>query len=284
MDPIKPVGAQMTSSSTNKGFTVVEILMVIALIGILTVTGIDLIMDTINESRFDETVSRLESIKNAMIGDSKLMEGGTRTSFGYLGDIGSLPSGDDSIGIGTLLTQPTGFPLYSIHAAARIGIGWNGPYLISGGSSTDFTKDAWGNDIEYRPNDSPPVVRSLGADGMLGGTDYDSDIVYNLSPEQLKVNVNGFICKSAGPFDGVAQVELNYPDGSGALQINPINLVSLVVGNKGKFSFTSVPIGVRSITVYIPSKASPTTTIGPVLLTIDKPNFFVPCNKVEINP
>ena len=87
--------------------------------------------------------------------------------------------------------------------------------------------------------------------------------------------------QGGGPFTGTAQVELNVPDGTGALSQS---LSSLVPGDVGQFSFAAVPMGVRSITVYIPAKAGATQTVGPVVITFAQPNYVVPCNMIDINP
>lgn len=269
----------MTSTSES-GFTLIEALMVIVLTGIMAVVTLDVVGDTINESRFQSTMLKMRQIQNAMIGDPSIKENNTRTSFGFLGDVGAIPTAAQ--GIAALLSQPApALPVYAVNSTARIALGWNGPYLSGGNSGTDYTVDGWGNALVYNAAASPPTLVSLGSDGAAGGTGFAGDISLALSNELRIASVQGFICSRGGPFKLAAQVELNTPNGAAILTQS---LTSVTVANAGQFSFSSVPFGVRSLTVYIPTKAAPTTTLGPVVLTIDKPNYLVPCNAIDVNP
>src|SRR4051812_41686309 len=154
----------MTLHSHSKGFTLVELLMVIALIGTLAVLSITPIGDNINEGRFQDTVTRLQTIRDAMLGDPTL-KNGQRTSFGYVGDMGGIPT--VAQGIGALVTNP-GLPVWTLDQTVHFGRGWNGPYLASASNGTNFTVDAWGNALVYSPATSPPTLTSLGADGATG--------------------------------------------------------------------------------------------------------------------
>ncbi len=248
--------------------------MVVALMAIVGAVTIGLISSSVDETRFNETSAKLKHIRDAMIGDVHIQEANTRTSFGFLGDVGAIPTA-----ITDLVTNPT-LPAFAVDQTVRFGIGWNGPYLI-GAPNEDFTTDAWGRAIVYAPAAVPATLTSLGADGTTGGTGLNEDIVVTLPTELTTATVSGFVCQSKGPFILSAQVELNYPNGSAVLTQSE---VLVAPADKGYFSFASVPFGVRSITIYVPSKAAPTQTIGPVLMTIDHPNFVVPCNLIDVSP
>ncbi len=275
------VEMQMTFHSLLKkssGFTLVEVLMVVGLMAILAVVSISLVSTSVDETRFNETTLKLQQIREAMIGNPEVREARTRTSFGFLGDVGAIPTAAQ--GIAGLVTRPGGLPAFSPDATVRFGLGWNGPYL-TGGAGANFTLDAWGNAIVYDPVASPPTLTSLGGDGAVGGTVFDQDIRVELPLEMISASVTGFICNSGGPFTDSAQVEFNSPDGNGGLTQTQ---VMVVPADKGIFNFASVPFGVRSLTIYVPSKAAPTQTLGPVVVTIDRPNFVVPCNLVDLSP
>jgi hypothetical protein len=235
--------------------------------------------NTLNETRFQTTWAMMKQIQNAMMGDPTIFENNVRSSFGYLGDMGAIPT--SAIGISGLLSLPTGATAYAVNSTVRIGMGWNGPYLTGGATSSSYLKDAWGNAFVYSPTASPPTLVSLGSDGATGGTGFAQDLTVTLSSTMLTATVQGFICSRGGPFSAAAQVELNYPNGSGVLTQSDLTIAAAA---NGFFSFSSVPLGVRSITIYIPTKASPTTTLGPVVITVDKPNYVVPCNAIDINP
>lgn len=268
----------------NSGFTLIELLMVIILVAIVSVVAIDAIDTSINEGRFDETYQKMIRIRSAMIGNADVSESGTRTSFGFIGDIGGIPTAAQ--GILALVAQPApALPVWALNSTVRFGIGWNGPYLSGGSTDTDYTKDAWGTAIAYNPTSNPSTLAtlvSLGADRQAGGTGLNQDITLELPIEQRMANVSGFVCNHGGPFTGSnVDVELNYPNGAGVLLQNKVSLTAVAVG---QFSFSSVPFGVRSISIYVPQKIGATITVGPVVITVDKINYLVPCEVIDVNP
>src|SRR4051794_40261325 len=115
----------MTSPSRHnsrlqqRGFTLIEVMMVILLVTIVSVVSITVIPDTINESRFNHTVEMMNQIRNAMIGNPEIREGSARSSFGYLGDVGTFPPGPTIVeGIAGLLTVGAIAP-YAVNSTAR---------------------------------------------------------------------------------------------------------------------------------------------------------------------
>jgi len=263
----------------SKGYTLIEILMVIGLVAILALASMDLMSDYVSESRFQETVSKLEQIKIALVGNPSIVNQGSRTSFGILGDLGGLPAAGTP-GLAALVTNST-YPAFAINNSVRFALGWNGPYVSVANSGSNITLDSWGTSIEYDPASTPATITSYGADQLPGGTGLNQDIVVSIPVESLSSIVTGYICNNGGPFDSSAEVEMNYPNGAGVLTQDT---QTLSTGDKGFFNFSGVPLGVRSLTVYIPNKASATQTVGPVLMTIDSPNFTVPCRQVDLNP
>ena len=274
----------MTLASRPKvhphGLTLLEVLMAISLIAILSLISGQLFISSTDEAKFNKTVDKMNQIKAALIGNLEIKDGGVRTSFGYLGDVGAMPT--TAQGIAALVTLPAGVSSYAINSTALIGIGWNGPYLTGGSATTDYTNDGWGTAFVYNGNSSPPTLLSYGADQVAGGTSLNQDITLTLYNDYITTTVSGSICLNGGPFTATAQVELNYPNGSGALTQT---LVSVVPAASGAFSFASIPLGVRSISVYIPSKAAAThtDTLGPISITVDKINYVVPCDRVEVS-
>ncbi len=263
-------------SQKNAGFTLVEILMVIILVGILSAVSVSVLNDSVDDGRFDETLSEMRTIRDAVIGNQKLREGGTRTSFGYFGDVGAMPAV-----IGDLTTIPAGVTAWVVDSAERTSYGWNGPYLSGGDSGADYTTDAWGTAYVYTPGAVPPTLVSLGADRAVGGTELNQDITINMPATERLATVEGFVSDSGGPYTGDLQIELNYSSGTGGLNQAMVTKAS---PSDGHFSFASVPFGVRSITVYQGTKAVPISTVGPVVITVDRPNVMVPANQLDINP
>ena len=263
-------------SHNQKGFSLIEILMVLLLIGILTYVSLEAINNSVSDARFQETVDEMRVIGEAIVGNKKLQEGGTRTSFGYWGDVGALPTV-----IGDLTVRPAAVSAYTVSTASRTGYGWNGPYLESGDAAVDYTTDAWGNAYIWSPAAVPPTLVSRGSDGAAGGTGLAQDITISFPTNERVATVEGFVSNAGGPIAAIADVELNYPNGTGGLTQT---IYPATVAGKGYFTFASVPYGVRSITIYTPTKAGSTNTKGPFVITIDKPKVFVPANQLDFNP
>ena len=187
-----------------------------------------------------------------------------RTQFGFMGDIGALPT--VAQGIAALLVNP-GLPPWAMDASARIGLGWNGPYLTNGLLGTDYTKDAWGTAYLYDPAANPPTLTSLGADHIAGGLSYNADIVLQIPTPLLLATVHGIIWNNNVPWNGTAQIELNAPNGAGVIQQS---LTSITPADAGVFNISNIPLGTRSFTIYEPSKAGATHTAGPFVFPIDR--------------
>src|SRR3954463_11941380 len=114
-------------SAHRQGQTLIELLMLITVVSLASVATLRLATDGQNESRFTETKNRLLRIRSALVGDPSLMQAGARSAFGYQGDLGALPTVGQ--GLAALWTAPAGVPAFAMNAAAKIGLGWNGPYL-----------------------------------------------------------------------------------------------------------------------------------------------------------
>jgi hypothetical protein len=266
--------------------------MTLVLLSILTFTSMELVSDSLEEGRYEQTAQKMERIKIAILGDPQIRENGTRTSFGYVGDLGKLPN--VSQGIAALVARPTGgldeVPEFAMAEFSRLGAGWSGPYLFSAAGSVDSIYDAWGNVIVFDPTLSPPELRSLGADGLADYangdlTGYNKDIVIQLPEELWQGTVYGYINNRGSPYLGEAYITLYRPNPdwtvpspvvSGKEVILPdYTLTTPGPGDPvGQFSFTGVPFGKRSIRISIPMPSpTPTMTIGPVIFTLDRKNL-----------
>ncbi len=132
----------------NRGFTLIEILVVVSILAILGALIVPKIMDRPNEAR---VVAAKQDIAS-LVGALKL----------YKLDNGRYPSQDQ--GLKALVEKPGGDP-----APAN----WK-----KGGYLERLPKDPWGGDYLYlNPGLNGEIdVMSYGADGQAGGEDYDADI------------------------------------------------------------------------------------------------------------
>lgn len=262
-------------SKNQRGFTLIEVLMVLMLIGILTYVSLEAINSSTNDAKFQETNDEMHMIADAIVGSRKLNESGSRTSFGYYGDVGALPPT-----IGGLTTMPGTVSVYTVNSTARTAVGWNGPYLEQGDTSVDYTTDGWGTAYVY--DNVAGTLTSYGADKVAGGTGLNQDIVISFPTNERQATVQGFVSVAGAPptTASYGQVELNYPNGTGGLTQS---LQYVGSGTGGSFSFSNVPYGIRSITVYKPDKATAVSPniLGPFVITVDKPKTLVPSSILD---
>jgi prepilin-type N-terminal cleavage/methylation domain-containing protein len=262
-------------------FSLIEVLMVLALVGILTVVSVSAIDSVSNDAAFDQTYQRLNLIKIALVGDLDTNKQGIREYFGYIGDMGSLPTFDE--GLRALLRPPSGSAGYAVSTTSKTGMGWRGPYLKAArgvDSLDEWLVDAWGNDIVYNTTGTP-YIKSLGSDGAVGGYGTASDIQIDLGTNITYATVYGVINKNSIVFDDSATVTLYQPDGHGAIWAR--TATPLVAGDKGRFSFANVPFGLRSVQVNITTPGS-TDVIGPAIIPVDNSNYFIPHNFLDSTP
>ncbi|MDI3281230.1 MAG: type II secretion system major pseudopilin GspG [Bacillota bacterium] len=139
------------AAAGEEGFTLLEMLIVIAIIGILAVLVGPNLFGRIEEARQTAARSQISTLKVAL--DL------------YRLDNGLYPTTDQ--GLAALRTPPTIPPLPS---------NWRGPYLEG-----EVPKDPWGRDYVYRSpgehNQDRYDLMSYGRDGKPGGEGPDRDIV-----------------------------------------------------------------------------------------------------------
>lgn len=132
----------------HAGFTLIEIMVVVAILGILAAVVVPKIMDNPDKARIVKTKQDVQAIKSAL--DLYKLD-----NFNY-------PSTDQ--GLQALVQKPGGSP------EAR---NWK-----QGGYLDRLPKDPWGADYQYlSPGTHAEVdIFSLGADGRPGGEGVNADI------------------------------------------------------------------------------------------------------------
>ena len=135
---------------TRKGFTLIELMVVIMIIAMLGVFVAPNLMSRLRRAKTDLAKPRMTVIENAL----KQFEL----------DCGRLPDDSDN-GLQALITAPP-----------ELEEKWNGPYL-----KQSQLLDPWGNPYVYLPGGQANVgsfdIISYGADGQEGGEGDNADIV-----------------------------------------------------------------------------------------------------------
>jgi general secretion pathway protein G len=135
----------------NGGFTLIELMIVVVIVGILATLLIPRIMERPEEARRMKAKADIKSIESAL----KL----------YKIDTGSYPTTEQ--GLQALLTKPETNPIPKK---------WReGGYL----DGKEPPKDPWGNPFYYvspGPENRDYVITSYGSDGELGGTGKNADV------------------------------------------------------------------------------------------------------------
>ncbi len=213
-------------SRPTKGFTLIELVLVVVIMGILATVALKSLSTSVEQARLDATCEEMESLARAIVGDERLVSGGLRTDFGYVGDVGSLPPTLDA-----LVTNPG----YST---------WNGPYIRANfnENTEDYKRDAW-NEL-YTFNGGITISSN-------GGGNIVTKQFANAASDLISNSVAGIVRDSrlSPPGDSASNVTITiqYPDGSGSLANS-----STAPNSSGEFSFSnSIPIGIHLLQAVV---------------------------------
>ncbi len=229
----------------GRGFTLVELSVSLGVLGLILSGVVALVSFEMDSSRQSETAAKLKMFKRAIIGDSRIVTKESRTDFGYVGDMGSLPA--------TLpdLWARGSKPAFTYDNAKKTGAGWAGPYIDVGlpGFSNDLALDSWGNGILYTVGAGTSgvtgqqyqaTISSLGSDATPGTAD---DITVEIYTTEMFSRVVSYIRDSSGnPMQNI-QVKMNYPANG-----TPTS-TAVFSGAGGYYEFPNIPFGNRSITI-----------------------------------
>ena len=129
-----------------KGFTLLELLVVLAILGLLAAFVAPRVIKYLSGAKSDAAAIQVQNLSSVL----EL----------YRLDVGSYPSNQD--GLQALVTKPADAP------------NWAGPYV----RKPSMLIDPWGHPYRYKPatNGEDPGVYSLGADNAEGGDGENKDL------------------------------------------------------------------------------------------------------------
>jgi len=180
------------------------------------------------------------NLKDAMIGNIKQTSAGSRSDFGFAGDLGQLPPNLDA--------------LISYSNAN----GTFGPFLSGGFDPLSFKEDSWGYALAYSYSTDvysrreAAIITSLGSDNAIGGTGTAEDIQVSIyTNEVIPVSTSTsnvlvrFITAPSSTFSANITIHLSYKDGEGADEEQTISSPVTITGNVGN-PRNNYPFGISS--------------------------------------
>lgn len=248
----------------KRGFSLLEIVTVLAIIGLMAGALTPMALHLIGSKKAFASRDELQTLKKAIIGDPLATQWGSEATFGYIGDIGSLPRTLRDLYAPPDLDQPGGIPSYSFNTTLKMGSGWRGPYVAekSYSSSTESLQDPYKNTYIYDTTvttdatlgaEVRATIRSPGPNRIDNGGTQD-DLTEGVLTTEVLADVAGMVKDSSGAGIPYLPVAINYPN-EGAL-----TSLTTTTDVEGRYSFSSIPMGERSITlqpvlVYVPGTA-----------------------------
>jgi prepilin-type N-terminal cleavage/methylation domain-containing protein len=277
----------MRLRGADVGFTLIEIILVVLLIGILAGLAANLLTNTLDQTRFDESQKKMTVLSNAMVGNPELNTNGVRSDFGFVGDLGRLPTA-----LTELVTQGA-LPAWD----AANGLGWHGPYVPGdfAQNPNGYRTDGWGTLLTYAG--ATGIVTSLGSDGAAGGAGYAADFAIPdlTAPTDRRVGtITGRVTDLVGnPLASVAGATVAV-----SVTNNPVNGLpqapapSANTAADGSYTLNNIIIGRRTVQVTVttgaattyPSKVAMVTPTQPAQVSFQVPlDTTIPCQPTAVN-
>lgn len=239
----------------TKGIMALELMVVLSVLLIGLTIAIPLFLNRSEINRNKLTYQRMVAVKQAIVGDPLKMVEKSRTSFGFVGDLGVLPDNTTYPAfplIDLVENRSDKYPYYQ-PSTQNIWFGWRGPYLKipTGDEPRVSILDAWGNSLQFNPtsgidpsNGKTRVmeIKSTGPDTTVT----DDDIILYIYEEDLSNYVSGDFLDAVSKtiitsYSG--QLNIYYPSGtSSTLAQTTVNIIN---GQYDTNTIIKIPVGHR---------------------------------------
>lgn len=261
----------VSHSQASRGFTLIEIVLSVALLGILATISFQLLSGTNHALKYEETRQKMEAIRKAILGDDSLDSRGNKTSFGYFGDMGMLPA------TLTSLTTQGSQALWTFDPTFSVGAGWRGPYYLDKfTNSSPVDKDAWGNALSWATSGTPTLT-SFGSDGAAGSTSdpYSKDLTMTFPNQVRFATIRGFVRDNDVRIPNT-EVEIKYPSAGVITSYRTLST------SDGSFTFNTVPFSIAAISL----RSAPvlgTFLYGLRQVAVGVPQVVIPPESLNLN-
>ncbi|HHT9135294.1 MAG TPA: hypothetical protein ACFYD2_10365, partial [Candidatus Avalokitesvara rifleensis] len=232
------------SVGSRGGFSFFTVIIVMAMLGIAAGVAMIFSSQLLNVSRERLSRDELADVKQAMTGNPKLIINDGRADFGYIGNMGGLPSSLEG------LYKKGSQPAFTFDITKKVGAGWKGPYIapLIIENIDSLKQDPFGNDYvysttQYTRADGEVVVAKITSKGEDGAEGNSDDRFVEVLKREVFGTVTGKVLTPAGGAVKDTSVVLNTP-GNGVLAQK-----TATTDVNGAYSFSNVTFGLRSIQI-----------------------------------
>ena len=221
--------ARRATARARGGFTLVEVLVAVALVALLAGALAPLAVRQVRAGRIEATRERMDRLVAAMVGDE------ASGDHGYLGEMGAMPPSLDD------LNDPAGKPGWAVDPADGVGYGFNGPYAPRVAPAGGAIVDAW--NIAFQYDGATPQLTSAGPDRTFGTAD---DLVRPFHPlattGDLVVTVLG-LPNTGGPAEQLdaTRVDVWLASSAGGVRSEAL------LGGGGPFAASGLHLGLHGV-------------------------------------
>jgi prepilin-type N-terminal cleavage/methylation domain-containing protein len=274
--------------SDRRGFTLLELVIVVALLAAVAVAAVAVMDQVDDQSRFELTRARAQQVRDAVVGPGGQLNGSPVVQ-GFVADMGRLPASlDELVEPGSQPPFSSSVSLFSSPAAvwsSSFGAGWRGPYVTGEFENVapmeDTTarlvlRDGWGNvasgDVAASPDLNFGWLWSASASsgitltslGSRQGTGWDaaattwtivaSDYLVDVGSKTIRVTFTAAPPASTRlriyfPATTGATAAATYLQSGPPALVSPTELVFSTFTNPSDGT-TTLPIGTRSLLLW----------------------------------